>query len=560
MWNKVFADHQKASPNCKKGFLSWDMQAEQKFGLGWRERATCDKCSFTSEMFNLFEEENRDTPGRRPATINKALHVGLSQISIGPSSFSKLLCSINTPPPSAAGMQKSANSTMEVVQEENKNDMRLRCQDLRSINTLKGKNPATVNVQSDGCYNNALYSGVGKTPFQPSTQAIYLVAENETPRHQLLNVQNKTKLCSKRRQGSSIDCQHEGRCFANIDMATNIGNEEEWAKQSFLDLADAGLEVEYLTTDPDSSAYRAAFQLYEDGITSTEPKHLLDTRHVSQNQRKFIKNLSELTNHMPGKNKSDRQKMQNKFSIDLAERCQAEFTQAFDKFSRDSSKLKSALSYTCDAIVSCYHGNHDLCSLYSFVCLGKSNITWLQRSPFVDSDFCVKPCDESFRLIRKCVDYRLGQDMLEKTKMNTNTQKCEGSNRSMRRSLPKNVTFSRNFSGRSHSAAHSINHGSGESIYKLCRAVGSPIQAGTRVCRALYQLQKVNERHKQRKKSKHYKEARSKKRRALYKLYEQQQEQVKYVKNMLLPVQAEKFRRDHNYTKNDKPKRVKVKK
>ena len=252
--------------------------------------------------------------------------------------------------------------------------------------------------------------------------------------------------------------------------------------------------------------------------------------------------------------------MQNKFSIDLAERCQAEFTQAFDKFSHDSSKLKSALSYTCDAIVNCYHGNHDLCSLYSFVCLGKSNITWLQRSPFVDSDFCVKPCDESFLLIRKCIDYRLGQDMLEKTKMNTNTQKCEGSNRSMRRSLPKNVTFSRNFSGRSHSAAHNINHGPGESIYKLCRVVGSPIQAGTRVCRALYQQQKVNERHKQRKKSKHYKEARSKKRRALYKLYEQQQEHVKYVKNMLLPVQAEKFRCDHNYTKNDKPKRVKVKK
>ena len=71
---------------------------------------------------------------------------------------------------------------------------------------------------------------------------------------------------------------------------------------------------------------------------------------------------------------------------------------------------------------------------------------------------------------------------------------------------------------------------------------------------------KVNERHKQRKKSKHYKEARGKKRRALYKLYEQQKERVKYVKNMLLPVQAEKFRCDHNYTKNDKPKRVKDKK
>ena len=96
---------------------------------------------------------------------------------------------------------------------------------LRSINIIKGKNPATVNVQSDGCYNNALYSGVVKTPFQPSTQGIYFVAENE--RHQLLIVQNKTKLCSKRRQGSSIQCQHEDRCFANIDMATNIGIEEE---------------------------------------------------------------------------------------------------------------------------------------------------------------------------------------------------------------------------------------------------------------------------------------------------------------------------------------------
>ena len=29
---------------------------------------------------------------------------------------------------------------------------------LRSINIIKGKNPATVNVQSDGCYNNAVYS------------------------------------------------------------------------------------------------------------------------------------------------------------------------------------------------------------------------------------------------------------------------------------------------------------------------------------------------------------------------------------------------------------------
>ena len=48
-------------------------------------------------------------------------------------------------------------------------------------------------------------------------------------------------------------CQHEGECFAQIDMASNIGYEKE--------LADAGLEVEHLT-DPDSSAYQAALQLW----------------------------------------------------------------------------------------------------------------------------------------------------------------------------------------------------------------------------------------------------------------------------------------------------------
>ena len=83
-------------------------------------------------------------------------------------------------------------------------------------------------------------------------------------------------------------------------MATNIGNEEERARQSFIDIAGAGLELEYLTTDPDPSAYRAAMQLYEDGVTSTEPKHLLDTRHVSNNHRKYTRNMTELTKHMPG--------------------------------------------------------------------------------------------------------------------------------------------------------------------------------------------------------------------------------------------------------------------
>ena len=53
-------------------------------------------------------------------------------------------------------------------------------------------------------------------------------------------------------------------------MGMNIGNEEEWARQCLQELANTGLEMEYLTTHPDFSAYSSSMQLYEHGVTSTD--------------------------------------------------------------------------------------------------------------------------------------------------------------------------------------------------------------------------------------------------------------------------------------------------
>ena len=218
MWNQVFEDHRKQSPNCGKGLLTWDLEGEQKIGLFFREQLLCTECNYKSNTFNLFEEEKSGNPGRRQACINQGLQVGLSQTSIDPSSFFKLLCSINTPPLSASGMQKCANKTMPNIRKENIDDMMLRCQDLQSFKSLCGKDTKAVNVQADGCCNNALYSRVRKTPFQPSTQTIYVVAENETNKKQIINFQTISKLCLKRKRGSCVECQHSGKCFANIDI------------------------------------------------------------------------------------------------------------------------------------------------------------------------------------------------------------------------------------------------------------------------------------------------------------------------------------------------------
>ena len=107
---------------------------------------------------------------------------------------------------------------MPNIRKENIDDMMLRCQDLQSFKSLCGKDTKAVNVQADGYCNNALYSGVGKTPFQPSTQDIYVVAENETNKKQIIKFQTISKLCLKRKRCSGIECKHSGKCCANIDI------------------------------------------------------------------------------------------------------------------------------------------------------------------------------------------------------------------------------------------------------------------------------------------------------------------------------------------------------
>ena len=65
--------------------------------------------------------------------------------------------------------------------------MKARRQGLKTINILRGRPAGEISVQSDGIFNNPLYSGIGKTPFQPATQCSYTMVENITPKKMLIN-------------------------------------------------------------------------------------------------------------------------------------------------------------------------------------------------------------------------------------------------------------------------------------------------------------------------------------------------------------------------------------
>ncbi|CAC5424021.1 unnamed protein product [Mytilus coruscus] len=182
MWNEVFREHQNVSPHCN-GILEWDLSMEEKWGSAWRECAKCTKCTYRSKMFNLYEE----------------VAIGLHHTPISTASYRKICMASNIPPPSVSGMQHTANAISEKVEEENMRDLQRQREKIKRIKKIRGENPDVVNIQSDCVYNNAIYSGIGRTPFQPATQCAYTVAENETYKHSIINTLPKSKLCSKRK-------------------------------------------------------------------------------------------------------------------------------------------------------------------------------------------------------------------------------------------------------------------------------------------------------------------------------------------------------------------------
>ncbi|VDH93073.1 Hypothetical predicted protein [Mytilus galloprovincialis] len=162
------------------GFISWDLSAEQQRGAAWREKASCNECSYHSKMFNLYNGVIAKKRGRRTAAINLSIQVALNHIAISTTGLQKLFLGSNIPAPSTSSMQHSANVVSEIIEEYNQKDLVQKRKLIKEINILRGDNPNIINIQADGMYNNPIYSGMGKTPFQPATQCTYNMLENNT--------------------------------------------------------------------------------------------------------------------------------------------------------------------------------------------------------------------------------------------------------------------------------------------------------------------------------------------------------------------------------------------
>ncbi|XP_069109493.1 uncharacterized protein [Argopecten irradians] len=221
--------------------------------------------------------------GRDTVKMNSAVQVGLTQSRIGNAAMRLTLMSANIPPPSERGMQKSANKVCDKIEEINKTDMSELRKRVQKINTLRRNQPNKVNLMVDATYNNPLYSGGGKTPFQPATQVMFSSIEHNTKEQYVLDLVTKNKLCNKWPPCSS---EHTTDCKGNLPVASSIGNEQAYCFESLQKLREDGLEVDKLVTDSDTGAFKAAEKIYKLGDSSTKPTHNLDPIHITRNLRK----------------------------------------------------------------------------------------------------------------------------------------------------------------------------------------------------------------------------------------------------------------------------------
>lgn len=124
-----------------------------------------------------------------------------------------------------------------------------------------------------------------------------------------------------------------------------------------MDLQGDGINVNVITTDPDSSSYRAAADLHQQGSLTTPPQHQLDTHHISRGQRRNIKKTYFSTQILPGRTAAERRQVQNWLADDIPARCTAEHQAALADYTGDVRKVKRAMTL-CAGCHACagYHG------------------------------------------------------------------------------------------------------------------------------------------------------------------------------------------------------------
>ena len=554
LWNNGFREHQIQAPLCV-GDLLYDNATAERRGLCWSIGLKCNTCGFKLAKMSLYEEVDKQGKGRKTAKPNLSVQIALARQGISAHGLSDILSAANIVAPSTRGLQKNANLVCDQIVEENERSMTEYAEDIKMLNVAKGlPYDAPINIEADCRYNNPLSSGGGRTPMQPATQATYLVAEHFTKDKKIIACHSYNKLCKCLDSGGKV---HKQTCHANIQIDAVIGQEGLYLKKAVSDLNKKGLIIKHVTIDGDSAANSVAPTIYQ-SQTAESIKVLRCTRHLTRCLEKEVKKCTFTKTMFDASTQDEVHRLQSRLAYDLGDRCNAEYNQLFKTHRDEMDTLKNRATYIADAILACLQGDCRLCQHYSYVCKGGSR-KWKRHYDTREKTVILKPNEAELTALRKCIGIRFAPLALQLTKLNTNSNKVEGSNRGLSKALPKHITWSRNYHGRASAAVNSMNQGPGLSLLNLSNAVGAPLAMKSEVTKHLQDMDRDWKYNKCRKASPGYKKSRAKIRNIKYERYDDKAATMNYSKGMgdacLLNgnVSAKKKnhgKEDHSYVKS----------
>ena len=438
LMNNGFRDHLKCRPKCSGNLI---LQKINQHVISTDLKLVCSNCDWKGvekKMYQEYKCKNDTLDGS--STLNTALGFALLNSGIGATVCLELFLYLGLNPGSRAGLQRVINSCGDIVNilgQQVINETRQR---------LKEQFGHKWVCTFDTMYNNRLFSN--NTPFAGGTQAISTAVEEMSGDRLVVSLITASKLKASvvkkgKNKGEKIDKE-----TLYLQTDDNIADEGFYSFKMSQNLKEKGIAVCAIGADADSTI--------RGGVRKVFPGCILqqDTKHFSKSQKNKIKG-TEFSDQLVKEKQTEKLSKQRKkkkigyLAQDIAARCTAEFNRAHSRCKniKNVEKLKTALKQKTEnlaiTIVNCYQGNHDLCKKHSFVCQPPNKIS---NKKFFMKKLYPTASDKS-KLI-DLVNLRLGEQAIDKTFFNLNTQKCESLNRSYIKSNPKAVTFTRNFRAR----------------------------------------------------------------------------------------------------------------
>lgn len=487
--------------------IELQFNSKVKWGACWKVSIGCSNCKLSTGLSKMYTEVKRRKDQRRgplPATNTVALAIGMQDHPIGPKSTEHLLTTGLISAPSKRQLQRTSNIVSEKVSQLTKRETDQKVTDTVKVNMMRGvESPFTLNAEFDGRYNSTRLTNSYR-PGLGSSQAVAVMCENTTDSKSIIGYALQNKLCPqcshKFNKGKTVKPGSHPGCCANI-AETEVFSESKMAEEIADRLADRGVSIKNIVTDGDEHGAKGVQQSMLKRNPRWTTTRIADPRHLGVSQLKAVTRCNFSDRMFVGmrtvKQKSDAKKLLAK---DIRSRTSKLVHELCHKHAGNTEAIVDKVDELVEITLDCYSGKHKRCKRGSLVCAGKKGSLWFNKSRYLKNSGIrkLRMKESDRKQLKDILAMRLQADqaaiMVLQTKASTN--KCEAVNRGISKSLPKNITYSRNAAGRLASSVLRMNDGPGLSSVKKLQYLGvDPSRSST----CTLQLEKLQREHVKRK-------------------------------------------------------------